>query len=251
MNRLFRDFVVARIASAVREARAAAAVPHPGVRGQIREILIRDLFRPLLPTDMGVGHGQIVSAVDERVSTEQDIVIYDRRLLPPLLYEGSLGLFPLECSLAAVEVKSRLTREELRGADEKAGTLFDFQYQSGLTASVLGSGSVPVERVMATVFALDTDLSQDGTTEIERYDSLPGRHPEALRALCVVGRGYWFRWHDRWETTARSFEFAEVAAFIAGTLGALSRVAVSRRAPSLVNYLFQQDEIPALDPQAV
>jgi hypothetical protein len=246
MNRVFRGLVVARIASAVTEARAVAAVPHPGVKGQIREVLIRGLFRPLLPADVGVGHGQIVTSVDGRVSTEQDIVIYDRRLLPPILYEGSLGLFPLECTLATVEVKSRLTLEELRQADEKAGALFDFQYQSGVPASMLGSGSMPVERVMASLFALETDLSPNGTTEIQRYNALPGRHPEALRALCVVGRGYWFRWHDHWETTAQSFEFAEVAGFIAGIHGAYNRVASSRRAPSLADYLFQRDEMPSV-----
>jgi hypothetical protein len=247
MNSTFRDLVVARIASAVREARAAASVANKVVKGEIREILIRDLFRPLLPADIGVGHGQIVSAVDGKVSTEQDIVIYNRRLLPPILYEGSLGMFPLECVLATVEVKSRLTQDELRDVDKKAGALFDFQYQSGLPAHLLGSGSAQVERVMATLFALETDLSENGRTEIERYDSLPGHHPEALRALCVVGRGYWFRRYDHWKTTPRNFEFSEVAAFITGTLGVLSRVGLSRREPSLANYLFQDDELRAFN----
>ena len=81
MNKLFRDLVVARIAAAVAEARAAAGVPHPGVKGQIREILIRELFRPLLPAAIGVGHGHIVSSVEGKISSEQDIVIYDQRLL--------------------------------------------------------------------------------------------------------------------------------------------------------------------------
>src|SRR5512146_1110482 len=119
MNTLFRDVFRARIAAAITEARSVSAVPHQGVKGQIREILIRELFRPLLPADLGVGHGHIVSSVEGRVSRERDVVIYDRRLVPPVLYERSLGLFPLECTLAAIEVKSRLSREELRDADAK------------------------------------------------------------------------------------------------------------------------------------
>ena len=94
-------------------------------------------------------------------------------------------------------------------------------------------------------------LSEDGTTEIERYESLPGHHPDALRAICVVGRGYWFRSGDSWKTTAQSFEFAEVAAFIAGTLGLLQRVSVSRREPSLANYLFENGQMLGLDERAV
>lgn len=251
MNKLFRDLVVARIAAAVVEARAAAGVPHAGVKGQIREILIRELFRPLLPAAIGVGHGHIVSSVEGKISSEQDIVIYDQRLVPPVLYERSLGMFPLECTLATVEVKSRLTAQELRNADVKAAKLFDFQYQSGVSSTNLPPVGVVVERVVCALFALDTDLSEDGTTEIERYESLPGHHPDALRAICVVGRGYWFRSGDSWKTTAQSFEFAEVAAFIAGTLGLLQRVSVSRREPSLANYLFENGQMLGLDERAV
>jgi hypothetical protein len=214
------------------------------VKGQIREILTRELFRPLLPADLGVGHGHIVSSVEGRVSRERDVVIYDRRLVPPVLYERSLGLFPLECTLATIEVKSRLTREELRDADGKAGELFEFRYQSGAAADALPPGGTSVERLIDAVFALDTDLAAGGMTELERYQSMPERHPEALRKLCVVGRGYWYRWGGGWRSTAQTFEFAEVAAFIAGLLGVLGRVAASRRVPSLANYLLEDDEMP-------
>jgi len=244
MNTVFRDVFRARIATAIAEARSASAIPHPGVKGQIREILIRELFQPLLPADLGVGHGQIVSSVEGRVSRERDVVIYDRRLVPPVLYERSLGLFPLECTLAAIEVKSRLTREELRDADAKAAELFDFRYQSGVAGVELPPGGVSVERLIDALFALDTDLVEGGMTEIQRYQSMPERHPEALRKLCVVGRGYWYRWESSWRSTAQAFEFAEVTAFIAGLLGILGRVAASRRVPSLANYLFEEDEMP-------
>jgi hypothetical protein len=215
MNALFRGLFLARIAAAIADACAAAAVPHNGVRGQVREILIRELFRSLLPADVSVGHGHIVSAVEDKVSAEQDVVSYDRRLVPPVLYEGSLGMFPLECTLAAIEVTSQLTLGELRDADAKAAILFEFKYQSGVSAVRLPPGGVPVDRVFSAVFALDTDLSESGKTEMERYESLPSRHAEALRAICVVGRGYWFRSQDTGKATSRRFEFAEVAAFIA------------------------------------
>jgi hypothetical protein len=243
MNELFRDVFLARIAAAIAEARSVSAIPHQGVKGQVREILIRELFQPLLPADLGVGHGHIVSSVEGKVSRERDVIIYDRRLVPPVLYERSLGLFPLECTLAAIEVKSCLTRDELRDADAKAADLFDFRYQSGMAADKLPPGGVSVERLIDALFALDTDLVEGGTTEIQRYQSMPERHPEALRKICVVGRGYWYRWEGDWRSTAPSFDFAEVAAFIAGILGVLGRVAASRRVPSLANYLFEDDEM--------
>ncbi len=244
MNALFRDVFLARIAAAIVEARSASAIPHQGVKGQVREILIRELFRPLLPADLGVGHGHIVSSVEGKVSRERDVVIYDRRLVPPVLYERSLGLFPSECTLAAIEVKSRLTREQLRDADAKAAELFDFRYQSGIPAGKLPTDGVSVDRTIDAVFALDTDLVEGGTTEIERYQSMPECHPEALRKLCVVGRGYWYRCGSNWRSTVHASEFTEVAGFIAGILGILGRVAASRRVPSLANYLLGDDEMP-------
>ena len=243
LNQLFRDLVIARVEAAVTEARAAVKVPHPGIKGQLREILVRELFRPLLPAYMGVGHGHILSSVEGKISSEQDIVIYDQRLVPPVLYERSLGMFPIECTLATVEVKSRLTAHELQSTDKKVAELFDFKYQSGLPAAQLPPNGVVVERVSCSLFALDTDLSENGISEIERYKSLPGCHSEALRAICVVGRGYWYRYGDDWKTTAQNFKFAEVAGFLAGTLGLLERVAESRGKPSLANYLFEDGQI--------
>lgn len=244
MNSLFRDVFLARIATAIGEARAASAIPHSGVKGQVREILIRELFQPLLPADLGVGHGQIVSSVEGKVSSERDVVIYDRRLVPPVLYERSLGLFPLEGTLAVIEVKSRLTSEKLRDADAKAAELFDFRHQSGRSAEKLPTGGVTVERPITAVFALETDLVEGGMTEIERYQSMSERHPEALRKLCVVGRGYWYRWECDWRSTALTVPFLEVAAFIAGILDILGRVAGTRGVPCLANYLLEDDEMP-------
>lgn len=244
MNSLFRDVFLARIAAAICEARAASAIPHPGVKGQVREILIRELFQPLLPADVGVGHGHIVSSVEGKVSRARDVVIYDRRLVPSVLYERSLGLFPLECTLAAIEVKSRLTREELRDANAKAAELFDYKYQSGISADKLPAGGVTVERPIDAVFALETDLVEGGMTEIQRYQSMSERHPEALRKLCVVGRGYWYRSESGWRSTVQGVPFLEVAAFIAGILHILGRVAGTRGVPSLANYLLEDYEMP-------
>jgi len=60
-----------RAVHALREAQAVAHLTHPGVKGKLREILIGDLFRPLLPADLGIGTGQIIEAKTGRLSREQ------------------------------------------------------------------------------------------------------------------------------------------------------------------------------------
>ena len=97
MNDAYRSIFVSRVAAAIGAARATDAVTHSGVKGTIREILIRDLFRPLLPSDLGIGTGQIATAKNE-LSPQQDVIIYNRRILPPVLFEKTIGIFPVNRS---------------------------------------------------------------------------------------------------------------------------------------------------------
>ena len=130
MNSAYRTFFVSHIASAIHSARAASTIPHSGSKGTIREILIRELFRPLLPADIGVGTGHIVTAKNDK-SPQQDVIVYNRQILPPILHENTLGLFPIESVLATVEVKSRLTLQELRSTYDNAKIIHDYSYVSG------------------------------------------------------------------------------------------------------------------------
>src|SRR5690242_1590665 len=88
---------------------------HPGLEGEVREILVADLLRPLLPPGIEVGTGK---TVDHKggVSKEIDVVIYDRAVMPALLFSPAsrLGAFPVEACIYAIEVKTTSTAAELR-----------------------------------------------------------------------------------------------------------------------------------------
>jgi hypothetical protein len=73
MNSTFRSLLVARVHAAIGAARAVAGLTHPGLKGLLREIVVRELLRPLLPPRAGLGHGQLINAYDQQ-STEQDVV---------------------------------------------------------------------------------------------------------------------------------------------------------------------------------
>src|SRR4051812_40318808 len=103
-NPLFVNDLHLRIESALAAARHASELEHPGLIGTVREILVRELIRPLLPPHIAVGTGKIVDHVGN-ASGEIDIVVYDRSVMPPLLYgQGStLGVFPVEACLYAIQ----------------------------------------------------------------------------------------------------------------------------------------------------
>jgi hypothetical protein len=61
MNTVYRDLILSRVEAAVKAAKAVSNITHEGLKGQLREIVIRDLFYPLLPSDVVVGTGEIIS----------------------------------------------------------------------------------------------------------------------------------------------------------------------------------------------
>lgn len=242
MNAAYRAIFVSRIAAAIGAAKATADVTHTGVKGTIREILIRDLFRPLLPSDVGIGTGQIATAMGE-LSPQQDVIIYNRRILPPVLFEETTGIFPVESVLATVEVKTTLTSGELRAAYENAKTVQHYSYLSG---GRIKEGEQPilhnVKKVISTIFALNSDLAVGGKTELERFTELYIGDDPPVRAICVSGRGYWF-YTNKWCYISMTDEYQEIMSYIVGLIDTLFDVGLTRQQPGLVAYLMDNPPI--------
>jgi hypothetical protein len=88
-------------------------MPHYGERGRIAEEIIRNVLIRTMPKRFSIGTGIIFSAHGE-VSRQTDIVIYDSFYNSPLLSEFGSSIFPVEIVFATLEVKSVLTKSELR-----------------------------------------------------------------------------------------------------------------------------------------
>ena len=88
-------------------------MPHHGERGRITEEILRGVLAKTLPKRFSIGTGVIFNASEE-MSLQTDIVIYDNFLNSPLLSEFGSCMFPVETVYATIEVKSVLTKQELR-----------------------------------------------------------------------------------------------------------------------------------------
>ena len=119
MNTVYREIIRARAEAAIGAARAVTGIGHTGLKGQLREIVIRDLLRPLFPSDIGLGTGVIITAANQQ-SQEQDVVVFDKSIVPPILLEGATGLFPIESVIYGIEIKSKLTATELKSSIDSA-----------------------------------------------------------------------------------------------------------------------------------
>ena len=104
--------------SIIAQADSLGSVTHPTLKGELRELLIVDLFERFLTQDFGVGSGQIINQKEE-LSHQIDIIIYDKGILPPFIQFRNLGIYPAEAVIAIIEVKSQLTKENIIETSQK------------------------------------------------------------------------------------------------------------------------------------
>ena len=94
-NEIYRSRLISKIGYAIEEAKSAALLAHPGLTGRVREIVAATLITPMLPAGFEVGTGKIVDNSGHQ-SDEVDLVIYNRGVLPPVMYSERDGVFPVE-----------------------------------------------------------------------------------------------------------------------------------------------------------
>jgi hypothetical protein len=91
---------------------------HAGEFGTYREAILRAFLRLCVPARLDVGTGFLINASGE-VSTQADVVIFDRSAIPRIESSEHQRFFPVEGVCAIGEVKSRLSKAELRDALNK------------------------------------------------------------------------------------------------------------------------------------
>lgn len=213
-NKLYRDRLDTNINRCLAEASNCAALDHPGLVGIARQLFINDLLTPLMPEGVHIGTGKIADS-DGKLSAETDIVIYDRRSIPPLMYDQSLGVFPIESVYYAIEVKSTLTSAEFESSIEKGCKLRALR------------GPQPHSALFA--FRSDLKTKNDSERFIQRQQDI--RTPLPINVFCIAGREYGF-WNVVWNLLPANERHDEIVALLVGITNTLVK-AVHARTPSL------------------
>ncbi|MCC7681066.1 DUF6602 domain-containing protein [Janthinobacterium sp. FW305-128] len=95
---------------------------HPGEFGTYRESIFREFLKLCVPSRLEIGSGFLINSKGD-VSTQADIVIYDRSAIPRVESNEHQRFFPVEGVCAIGEVKSRLSKAGLREALNKLARL--------------------------------------------------------------------------------------------------------------------------------
>lgn len=91
---------------------------HPGEFGAYRENVLRDFLQLCIPARLEIGNGFILTA-DGGISTQTDIVIFDRSAIPRVESSEHQRFYPVEGVCAVGEVKSCLSKIQFKDALNK------------------------------------------------------------------------------------------------------------------------------------
>ena len=86
---------------------ALVDLDHKLTKGELRELFISNILAQFLTNQFGIGSGIIVNQAGKQ-SNQTDIIIYDNRIIPSFIREKHIGVYPAECVIATIEVKSNL-----------------------------------------------------------------------------------------------------------------------------------------------
>jgi hypothetical protein len=106
-----------------------SALEHKLTQGELKELFVSEVLNNFLPSQFDIGTGVIINHHGWQ-SNQIDIVIYDNRVLPPFIKKHNIGVYPAESVLATIEVKTWLTKPELKKAEKSAERLHKEIYGS-------------------------------------------------------------------------------------------------------------------------
>ncbi|MGV3346697.1 DUF6602 domain-containing protein [Enterobacteriaceae bacterium LUAb1] len=152
-------------------AEAVSDISHTTVKGTFRESFLIPIIKSLLPSHFGIGSGQIVDKWD-RFSPQADIIIYDKRKIPPIIEQNGLGVYFIDSVHRAIEIKSDLNTEGMHQTLNLAWSLHPDNPQGLKTAKKGnledGKSNYPMVSCFSykqSITDLDNALSKWGVTE--------------------------------------------------------------------------------------
>ncbi len=247
----------AQVSYLIEAAAAERLLSHNGVIGRHRELFLEMALRPWLPPTVRCGTGTIIdSHGHERPRSQDDIVLYDLALNPPVLAspDTSDGVFLFDGVHARVEVKSNLTNTELKHAYESAAQFHTLQFAKPTSDHPLES---PRNYLFAYRGAAKFGGNDDPVSQVCEWLAPGELNPFA--AICILDRATWTesRFQDQAGTQhngthvvladGKHTEAIFFVAAVAETAFHQNRIrAVSAKSPlhdHLAPYLGYQDDI--------
>ncbi|MCK4654311.1 MAG: hypothetical protein KAU01_07695 [Candidatus Cloacimonetes bacterium] len=222
-NELIKNYMSAKIKGLIAEAIALKDMEHKVTKGRLRELFITRLLNKLLTSQLSFGSGVIINQYGVE-SKQTDIIIYDNSILPPFIEEENIGVYPVECVLATIEVKSNLTKLELLKSEDNA------KY---LNSEILNN-NYTIYQDYNKFMVFNFILGFYGNGPIELNDRQKGKDwinksINNLQGICLINKYSWMPVRNKWSKTNANSTNEETKRFIAILLDSVRTLSFHRK----------------------
>jgi len=162
----------------VEHAKTMRNLQHRPTQGELKELGVSEVLKQFLTSQFEVGTGVIVNR-DGTESRQTDIVVYDNRIIPPIIEKNGRGVYPIESVVATVSVRTELDGGGLSEADEAATHLLENVFAG------YHRGYSPVHAVLGFSGGIE------GLSCQETGQAWLREHVHSLFDICITGRYCW------------------------------------------------------------
>lgn len=222
-NELIKKYMSSKIQGLISESIALKELNHKVTKGSLRELLIARLLKKLLASNFSIGNGVIINQYGIE-SKQTDIIIYDNTILPPFIEEENIGVYPTECVLATIEIKSSLTKEALLKSEENAFYL----------NSKILNNKYTIYQDYSNFYIFNALLGFYGTGPKDLKDKIIGREflnksVKNLHGICLTNKYSWMQIKGTWKKCNVNQTNEETKRFIAILLDNIRTLSFHRK----------------------
>jgi hypothetical protein len=245
MNDYYRTIINDNIKKGLLDAASASAIKHPFLTGRLREIVVHQLLEPMLNNRFSTGTGKIIDYAGA-ISSEIDICIYSKNLLPPIFFSSrdNLAIFPLESVLSCIEVKSTFSKRNIEDTYKK---FLSIENELVATSGVHDQNHNPHPQIVVNphyrLFIFNTEVKnytpESFLNTYKKIDPNWDTDP-VISHVCLAGKGSFCFTIQGWIHLGYDEENAiheEIISFLATTVQDLCRTEESRGMPLVGYYL--------------
>lgn len=166
------------------------AYDHNGIKGTDAEERFKRFLARHLPDSIGITSGEVVDAHGGK-SGELDVIVYDKRRTPMLFgdHDSRFRSVPVEGVIAAVEVKSKLTLDDVRNAVKSCRKLKQLQRSAYFQTNPLDAYEAKFREtpVYYGIFAFQSENTYAEILNGELLKDVP--REERIDSLCHLDKG--------------------------------------------------------------
>ena len=127
------------------------AIEHNVTKGSLRERLLIDFFKDIIPSQFEVASGIICDAKGES-SRQTDFIVFNKQILPSIFLTNKIAVIPVDCVYLIAEIKTTLRKKDLEQVKEAREAFNSLQLATMDTQNV---------KIPSVILAFKNEVAED------------------------------------------------------------------------------------------